>query len=188
MWEGLAELYHIEVRKGRDKEIPLIQGKEQWLCFAGVAMKRYPHTPGKRNPSKMVGVARGHQRADTMKPYSQKTSQSNHTRTTALSNSMKPSHAHGATQDGWEMVERSDRMWSTGEGNGKPLQYSCLENPMNSMKRQNGRILKEELPRSVGAQYATGDQWRKNSRKNEGMEPKQKQYPVVDVTGDRSKV
>ena len=79
-------------------------------------------------------------------------------------------------------------MWSTGEGNGKPLQYSCLENPMNSMKRQNDRILKEEFPRSVGAQYATGDQWRYNSRKNEGMEPKQKQYPVVDVTDDKSKV
>ena len=86
------------------------------------------------------------------------------------------------------MVERSERMWSTGGGNGKPLQYSCLENPMNSMKRKNDRILKEELPRSVGAQYATGDQWRNNSRKNEGMEPKQKLYPVVDVTGDRSKV
>ena len=85
------------------------------------------------------------------------------------------------------MVERSDRMWSTREGNGKPLQYSCLENTMNSMKRQNDRVLKEELPRSVGAQYATGDQWR-NFRKNEGMEPKQKQYPVVAVTGDRSKV
>ena len=85
-------------------------------------------------------------------------------------------------------LERSDRMWSTGEGNGKPLQYSCLENPMNSMKRQNDRILKEELPRSVGAQYATGDQWRNNSRKNERMEPKQKQYPVVYVTADRSKV
>ena len=83
-------------------------------------------------------------------------------------------------------VERSDRMWSTGEGDGKPLQYSCLENPMNSMKRQNERILKEELPRSVGAQYAAGDQRRNNSRKNEGMEPKQKQYPVV--TGDRSEV
>ena len=79
-------------------------------------------------------------------------------------------------------------MWSTGEGNGKPLQYSCLENPMNSMKRQNDRIPKEEIPRSLGAQYATGDQWRNNSRKNEGMEPKQKQYPVVDVTGDRSKI
>ena len=86
------------------------------------------------------------------------------------------------------MVERSDRMWSTGEGNGKPLQYSCLENPMNSMKRQNDRILKEELLRSVGAQYATGDQWRNNSRKNGGMEPKQKQYPAVHVTGDRSKI
>ena len=84
--------------------------------------------------------------------------------------------------------ERSDRTWSTGEGNGKPLQYFCLENPMNSMKRQNDRILKEELPRLVGAQYATGDQWRNNSRKNEGMEPKQKQYPAVIVTGDRSKV
>ena len=79
------------------------------------------HTQGKRNPSKMIGVARGHQRADTLKPYSQKTSQSNHTRTTALSNSMKVSHALGAIQDGWVMVERSDRMWSTGEGNGKPL-------------------------------------------------------------------
>ena len=89
------------------------------------------------------------------------------------------------------MVERADRMWSTGEGNGKPLQYSCLENPTNSMKRQNDRILKEELPRSVGSTYqrsTTGDQWRNNSRKNEGMEPKQKQYPVVDLTADRSKV
>ena len=71
------------------------------------------------------------------------------------------------TQDGRVMVERSDRMWSTGEGNGKPLQNSCLE-------RQNDRILKEELPRSVGAKYATGDQCRNNSIKNEGMEPKQK--------------
>ena len=84
------------------------------------------------------------------------------------------------------MVERSDRMWSTEEGNGKSVQYSCLENP-NSRNRQNDRILKQELPRSVGAHYGTGDQWRNNSRKNEGMEPKQKQYPVVDVTGDRSK-
>ena len=90
----------------------------------------------------------------------------------------------GATQDGQVIVERSDRMWSTGEGGGKPLQYSCLENP----KRQNDSILKEELPRSVGAQHATGDQWRNNSRKNEGMKPKQNQYPAVDVTGDRSKV
>ena len=86
---------------------------------------------------------------------------------------MKPSHACGATQDRQVMVERSDRMCSTGEGNGKPLQYSCLDNPVNSMKRQNDRILKEELPRSLGAQCATGDQWRNNSRKNEGMEPKQ---------------
>ena len=136
----------------------------------------------------MVGVARGHQRIDTLKPHSQETSQSNHTRTTALSNSMKPSHACGATQDGRVMVERSDRMWSTGEENGKPLQYSCLENPMNGMKRQNDRIPKEQLPRSLGAQYATGDQWRNNCRKNKGMKPKQKQYPAGDVTGDRSKV
>ena len=98
-----------------------------------------PHAQGKRNPSKMVGVARGHQRADTLKPYSQKTSHSNHTKTTALSHSMKLSHACGATQEGRVIVEKSDRMWSTGEGNGKPLQYSCLENPMNSMKRQNDR-------------------------------------------------
>ena len=101
---------------------------------------------------------------------------------------MKVSHAPGATQDGQVMVERSDRMWSTGEGNSKPLQYSCLKNPMNSMKRQKDRTLKDELPRSVGAQYATGDQCRNNSRKNEGMEPKQKEYPAVDVTGDGSKV
>ena len=82
----------------------------------------------------------------------------------------------GTTQDIQVMVERSDRMWSTGEGNGKPLQYSCLENPMNYKKRQNDRILKVELPGSVDAQYSIGDQWRNNSRKNEGMEPKQKQY------------
>ena len=81
----------------------------------------------------------------------------------------------GATQDRWVMLERSDRTWSNGEGNGKPLQYSCLKNSMNNMRRQNDGILKEELPRSVGAQYVTGDQWRNNSRKNEGMEQKQKQ-------------
>ena len=87
-------------------------------------------------------------------------------------------------------MERADRMWSTGEGNGKPLQYSCLENPMNSMKRQKDRTLKDELPRLVGAKYAIGDQWRNNSRKNEetGPKQKQKQQPVVDVTGDGSKV
>ena len=94
----------------------------------------------------------------------------------------------GATEDERVMVERSDRMWSTGEGNGKPLQYSCLEYPMNSMKKQKDRILKDELPRSVGDQYATGDQWRNNSTKNEGMEPKLKRHPVVDGTADRSKV
>ena len=80
------------------------------------------------------------------------------------------------------MVGSSDRTWPTGEGNGKPLQYSCLKSPMNSMKRQKDRTLKDELPRSVGVQYATGDHWRNNSRKNEEMEPKQKQYPAVDVT------
>ena len=85
-------------------------------------------------------------------------------------------------------MESSNKTWSTGEGNGKQLQYSCLENPMNSMKRENNRILKEELPRLVSAQYVTGDQWRNTSRKNEGMEPKQKQHPAVDGTGDRSKV
>ena len=86
------------------------------------------------------------------------------------------------------MVERADRMWSTGERNGKPVQYSCLENPMNSMKRQKDRTLKNEFPLSVGAQHATGDQWRNNSKKNEGMQPKQKQHPVVVVTGEGSKV
>ena len=86
------------------------------------------------------------------------------------------------------MMESSNKIWSIGKGNGKPLQNSCLENTMNSMKKQKDRTLKDELPRSVGAQYATGHQWRNNSRNNEGMEPKQKQYPVVDVTGDRHKV
>ena len=86
------------------------------------------------------------------------------------------------------MVESSDKMWSTGERNGKPLQYSCLENPMNSIKRQKDRTLKDELSWSLGAQYTTGDQRRNNSRKNEETEPKQKQHLVVDVTGDRSEV
>ena len=93
-----------------------------------------------------------------------------------------------ATQDRWVMVESSDKTWSTGEGNGKPPQCSCLENSTNSMKRQKDRTLKDELPRLVGAQYATGNHWRNNSRKNEETEPKQKQHPVVDVTGDGSKV
>ena len=93
-----------------------------------------------------------------------------------------------ASQDGQVMVGSSEKNVVTGEGNGKPLQYSCLDNPMNSMKRKNDRILKGELPRSAGAQYATGDQWRNNSRKNEETELKRKQCPVVDVTGDGSKV
>ena len=135
----------------------------------------------------MVAAERGHQRADTLKPQSQTTSQSDHM-DHSLFNSMKLSHAVWGyprwAGHGGEVY----RMWSTGEGNGKPLQYSCLENPMNSMKRQKDRTLKDELPTSVGTQYATGDQWKNNSRKNEGMEPKQKQHPVVDVTGDRSKV
>ena len=92
------------------------------------------------------------------------------------------------TQNGWVVVESSDKMWSTGEGNGKPLQYSCLENPMNRMKRQKDRTLKDELSKEVGAQSATGDQWRNNYRKNEEVEPKQKHHPVVDVTADGSKV
>ena len=89
-----------------------------------------------------------------------------------------------AAQDSRVMVESSEKMWPTGEGNGKPLQYSCLENPMNSMKRQKDRTLKDEFRRLVGAQYAAGDQWRNNSRKNEESEPKQKQHRAVDVTGD----
>ena len=93
-----------------------------------------------------------------------------------------------ANKDRQITAESSDKMWSTGEGNGKPLQYSFLESPMSNMKRQKDRTLKDELPRLVGAQYATGEQWRNNSRKNEETEPKQKQHPVVDVTGDRSKV
>ena len=92
------------------------------------------------------------------------------------------------TQDGQVMVESFDKMWSTGERNGKPFQYSCLENPRNSMRRQKDRTLKEELSRSVGAQYAVRDQWRNNSRKNEEMEQKQKQHPAVDVMGDGNKV
>ena len=92
-----------------------------------------------------------------------------------------------ATQVGWVMVEGSENMWSIGEGHGKPLQYSSVENPMNSMNRQKDRTLKDQLLRLIGAQYATGEQWRNNSRKNEDTEPKQK-HPVVDVTGDRSKV
>ena len=179
----LAQKWHayVYVPRWRSGTVAIRRYPSSKVRNSGCALLEQPwrDTPrqGKRNPRKTVSVARGHQRADTLKPYSQKTSQSNHTRTTALSNSMKPSHACRATQDGQVMVERPDRMWSTGEGNGKPLQYSCLEKPMNSRKRQNDRLPKEELPRSLGAQYATGDQWRNNSRKNEEMEPKQKTIP-----------
>ena len=108
---------------------------------------------------------------------------------TALSNSMKLwAMPCRAIQDWMVMVESSDKTWSTGEGNGNPLQYSCLENPMNSMKKQKDMTLKNEFPRSIGTQYATGEEWRNNSRKNEEMEPKRKQRPVVDVTGHGSKV
>ena len=93
-----------------------------------------------------------------------------------------------ATQDKWVTVESSDKMWSTGDWNGKPLHYSCLENPMNRMKRQKDRTLKDELPRLVGAQHATGDQLSHGSRKNEQTEPKHKPHQVVDMTGDGSKV
>ena len=136
----------------------------------------------------MVGVARGHQRADTLKPYSQKTSQPNHNRTTALSNSMKLSHAvwghpkrtgHGGKV--WQKLVHWRREWQT---TSVFLPWERHE----QYKMQNDRILKEELTGSVGAQYATGDQWENNSRKNEGMKPKQKQYPAVDMTGNRSKV
>ena len=93
-----------------------------------------------------------------------------------------------ATQNGQVTVESSDKTWSIGEENGKPLQYSCLEIPMNSMKRQKDRTLKDDLPRLVDGQYATGEQWSYNSRKNAEMEPKRKKCPVMDVTGDGSKV
>ena len=93
-----------------------------------------------------------------------------------------------ATQDGWVKVESFDKTWSTGEGNGKPLQHSCCQSTMNSMKRQKGMKMKDELTRLVGAQCVTGEEWRNNSKKNEEMESKPKQRPAVDVTGDGSKV
>ena len=164
--EGLEELFLLKVRKGGSEEMPFFQGKEQWLCFAGAAVKRYLKPKVRETQDGRCCKRASEDRHN--ETILTKTSQFNHIRTTALFNSMKPSPAHGTTQDGRVMVERSDRMWSTGEGNGKPCQYSCLENPMNSMKRQNDRILKEELPSSVGAHHATGDQWRNNSRKNEG--------------------
>ena len=154
------------------------------LCWS--SCEEIPHSQGTRNPSETVGVAQGHQRANTLKPYSQKTSQSNHTRT--VSDSMKLSHAPGATQDGRVWWRNLTECGPLEKGMANHFSILALRTPMNSMKRQNDSILKEELPRSLGAQYATGDQWRNNSRKNEGMEPKQKQHPVVDVTGDGSKV
>ena len=95
---------------------------------------------------------------------------------------------HRATRNVQDMVKSSDKTWSTREGNGNPLQYSCLENPVNSMKKQKDRTLKDELPKSVGAQHATRNQWRNNSRKNEETEPKQKRQPAGDMAGDGSKV
>ena len=130
-----------------------------------------------------------YQRADRRENHNHRKLTNLITWTTAWSNSMKLwAMPCRATQDGWVIVESSDKTWSIGEGNSKLLQYSCLENPMNSMKRQNDRTLKGELPRSGGAQYATEDQWRNNSRKNEETEPMQKHHLVVDVTGDGSKV
>ena len=129
-----------------------------------------------------------HQRAERLKTTIRKLTKLI-TWTTTLPNSMKLwAMLCRTTQDEWVMVESSDKMWSTGEGNGKPLQYSCHENPMNSMKRQKDRTLQDELPRSVSAQYTMEDQWRNNSRKSEEMEPKRKQRSVMDVTGDGSKV
>ena len=180
-WRAKRSYSTFKVRRG-----DLVQGKEQRLHFAGAAMKRYPVSNIRETQVRQQVLQEGIRGQIHWNHYHRKLANLI-TWTTALSNSMKLSHAvWGHPRQ--VMVERSDRMLSTGEGNDKPLQYSCLENPMNSMKRQNDRILKEELPRLVGAQYATGDQRRNNSRKNEGMKPKQEQYPVVDVTGDRSKV
>ena len=130
-----------------------------WLVFCDCAF--YPYTSkGRQNEN------HNHRKLTNLTTW-----------TTALSNSMKLwAMLCRATQDRRVMVESSDKMWSTGEGNTKPLQYSCLENPMNSMKRRKDRTLKEELPGSIGAQYATGDQWKNNSRKNEETDPKQKQH------------
>ena len=133
-----------------------------------------PHAQGKRNPSKKVGVARGLRGQTHWNHTHRKLVNIITLGPQPLSNSMKLSHACGATQDGRVMVERSDRMWSTGERNGKPLQYSCLENPMNSAKSQNDRILKEELSRSVDTQYATGDQWRNTPERMKGWSQSKK--------------
>ena len=128
------------------------------LCWNG--REEITHAQGKRNPNKMVVLQEGI-RGHTHWNHNHRKLANLVTWTTALSNSMKLwAMLCKATQDGWVMVETSDKTWSTGEGNGKPLHYSCLENPKNSMKRQEDRTLKDELSRSVGAQYATGDPWR----------------------------
>ena len=157
-------------------------------CCCGEQLRRLPHVQDQRNPSKTVGTEEGLRGQANWNRNHRKLANLI-TWTTALSSSVKLwAMLCRATQDRPVMVETYDRMWSAGEGNGKPPPYSCLENPMNNMKRQKDRTLKDELPRLVGAQYATGDQWRNDSRKSEEMEPKQKQHPVVDVTGDGSKV
>ena len=139
------------------------------LCWSN--HEEIPHVQGKRNPSEMVAVARGHQRADTLKPQSQKTSQSDHT-DHSFSHSVKLSHTIWGHLRQLGCGGKSDRMWSTGEGNGKRFQHSCLENPMNSMKRQKDMTLKDELPNLIDAQHATVEGWRNSSRKNEEADPK----------------
>ena len=155
------------------------------LCWS--SREEIPQVQGDRNPNNTVATERGHQRADRLKLQSQTTSQSDH-RTTALCNAMKLSHAmwgHPRWMGHGRQVGQKVAHWRR---ECKSLQNSCLENPMNSVKRQKDRTQKDELPRSIGAQYATGDQCRNNSRNNEGVEPKQNQHPLVDVTVDRSKV
>ena len=137
----------------------------------------------------MLGVARGHQRADTVKPYSQLTSQSDHTRIIVLSNSMKLwAMPRRATKDGWITVESSDKTWSTGEGGWQTTSVFLPWESHEQYEKAERYDTERWTPRSVGGQYATGDQWRNNSRKNEEMEPKQKQHPGVNVTGDGNKV
>ena len=149
----------------------------------------FPHSQSLPSGSFHKPLILLHQRADRMKSPSQKTNQTDHMDHTALSNSMKLwAMPCRAIQDGQVMVESSQKTWSIGEGNGKPFHYSCLENPMNSMKRQKDMTLKDELARLVGAQYATGEEHRNSSRRYEEAEPKRKQYPVTDVSGEESKV
>ena len=177
----------LKVRNSGGKEIPLIQGKEQRLCFAGAAVKRYPHVQGKRNPSKMVGVARGHQRADNW----------NHTHR-KLVNLITLAPQSCLTQQNQAMPvgqPKTGGSWWRGLTERGPLEKGmashfsivALRTPWTVWK---GNMIdtKRGTPRSLGAQYVTGDQSRNKYRKNKGMEPKQKQYPAVDVTGERSKI